>query len=116
MRGAVMELAVWWVVLVTLTLGLIGPATPVELVAAVLAATAAAGAARRVRRAAGRRPGVGPGVPRALAVLPYALLRGCALLVRALARAERPQGVRRPRPEVAPRRVERALCRVDEAA
>ncbi|MFI8461859.1 hypothetical protein [Kitasatospora sp. NPDC085464] len=102
MRGAVVEIAVWFGVLVGMTVVLISSVSPVELLVAGVAASGGALAARRLRLAAGIDPGGARGALRSAARLPGAVLGGCAVLARAvLARAllsgPRQAGLRRVR-------------------
>ncbi|MFJ2956603.1 hypothetical protein [Streptomyces sp. NPDC087270] len=81
-RTAVTEVAAWWVVMVALTVVLISSVGPVELAVAAVAGLGAAFAARRIRRAVRLGRPRGRGAPRALAVLPWSLVRGAAVLAR----------------------------------
>jgi hypothetical protein len=95
-RTAVAEVAAWWVLLAALDVVLISSVDPVELLVAAAAALAGALAAHRVRRAVGVGRPHGRGALRALAALPWSLLRGSAALAGAVARGgRRPGGVRR---------------------
>jgi hypothetical protein len=85
-RPVLIEFVVWWAALVAVTVVLISSVGTVELVVAAVAAAGAAAAGRRLRRAVGRdvAPGRGRagGAGRALAALPWSVLRGTAVLVR----------------------------------
>ncbi|BBA95547.1 hypothetical protein RVR_447 [Actinacidiphila reveromycinica] len=95
-RTAVVEVAAWWALLVALDVVLISSVGPVELLVAAVAAAGGALAARRVRRAVRLGRPHGRGAPRAVAALPWSLLRGTAVLARAVLRGgRRPGGVRR---------------------
>jgi hypothetical protein len=95
-RTAVAEVAAWWVLLAALDVVLISSVNPVELLVAAGAALAGALAAHRLRRAVGIGRPHGRGALRALAALPWSLLRGSAALAGAVVRGgRRPGGVRR---------------------
>ncbi|WP_435175247.1 hypothetical protein [Actinacidiphila sp. bgisy145] len=95
-RTAVAEVAAWWVLLAALDVVLISSVNPVELLVAAGAALAGAMAAHRLRRAVGIGRPHGRGALRALAALPWSLLRGSAALAGAVVRGgRRPGGVRR---------------------
>ncbi|MEE4546900.1 hypothetical protein V2S66_33660 [Streptomyces sp. V4-01] len=82
--AAVVEVGAWWAVLFAVTVVAVGPLNTVELAVAVAAAAGAALAARWVRLAAGATLGGTGGAARALALLPWSLLRGCGLLAAAM--------------------------------
>ncbi|WP_329174427.1 hypothetical protein [Streptomyces sp. NBC_01477] len=99
MRTAVVELVAWWAVLAATSVMLISSVVPVELLVAALAAAAGAFAARRIRLAVGLRLSPPGGALRAAALLPWSVVRGCAVLIRATSgradRAGRAAGLRR---------------------
>ncbi|MFB7668221.1 hypothetical protein ACFC1R_30600 [Kitasatospora sp. NPDC056138] len=87
MRGAVTEVALWSGVLVIMTVMLISSVSPVELVVAAVTGVGGALCARRVRLAAQVSVTGWRGACRAvLLLLPFALLRGCSVLLRSLGR------------------------------
>ncbi|MEU6866643.1 hypothetical protein ABZ924_25845 [Streptomyces sp. NPDC046876] len=86
MRGAAVELLVWWAVLTGMTVVSISSPDPVELLVAAAVAAAAAVVARQTRRAAGVGVRGWAGAPRACAALPVAAVRGLGVLLAALAR------------------------------
>lgn len=80
MRGAAVEILVWWAVLMGVTVVLISSLGPVELLVAGVAAAGAAVVVRFMRRAADVRVRGTAGAPRAVAGLPLAAVRGLAAL------------------------------------
>lgn len=97
MRGAVVEIAVWFGVLVAVTVVSISSVSPVELLVAGVGALGGAFAGRRLRLAADVTPGGARNAARAAVRVPGAVLNGCAVLARALLRGPRAAGVRRLR-------------------
>ncbi|MFK0044091.1 hypothetical protein ACIQU4_08285 [Streptomyces sp. NPDC090741] len=80
MRGAAVEILVWWAVLMGVTVLLISSLSPVELLVAGVAAAGAAVVVRVMRRAADVRVRGTAGALRAVAGLPLAAVRGLAVL------------------------------------
>ncbi|MYT23359.1 hypothetical protein GTW69_24250 [Streptomyces sp. SID7760] len=80
MGGAVIEILVWWAVLMGVTVVCVSSLGSVELLVAAVTAAAAAVVVRRMRRAADVRVSGFSGAPRAVAGLPLAAFRGLAVL------------------------------------
>ncbi|MFJ3233991.1 hypothetical protein [Streptomyces sp. NPDC086787] len=96
MPAAAVEVMAWFAVLSAMAVVCVGPLSPVELTVGALAALGGAFAARRVRLAAGVGWGGGRGAPRAVLMLPAAVVGGIAALLTTLAH-RRGSGSRRLR-------------------
>ncbi|MFG2819617.1 hypothetical protein ACGFX4_09340 [Kitasatospora sp. NPDC048365] len=81
-----LEIAMWFAVLLGVTVVSIGSVSPVELVVAGIAALGGALVARRMRRVAGVQVAGARGAGRAVLALPAAVGRGTAVLVKAVVR------------------------------
>ncbi|MEU7384572.1 MULTISPECIES: hypothetical protein [unclassified Streptomyces] len=97
MRAATVEIVVWCAVLFGVTVVSISTVSPVELTVAGLASLGAAFAARRMRPAAGVRVRGIRCAARAAVSLPYAVVRGLAVLVSSVAARPVEASVRRTR-------------------
>ncbi|MFD4950585.1 hypothetical protein [Streptomyces sp. NPDC058451] len=91
------EIVVWCGVLIGVTVVSISSVSPVELMVAGLAALGAAFAARRMRLAAGVHVRGARGAVRAAVSLPWAVVRGLAVLVSSVATDPTNASVRRVR-------------------
>ncbi|MDY0811365.1 hypothetical protein [Kitasatospora purpeofusca] len=96
MRAGV-GIAVWCAVLLGLTVVLVDSVTPVELAVAGVAAVGGAVAAQRIRSAADAGFSGSRRAARAVLLLPWAVVRGLAVLLAALARRPGTAVVRRVR-------------------
>ncbi|MFF4759357.1 hypothetical protein [Streptomyces sp. NPDC001292] len=85
MWAGTVEIVVWCAVLIGVTVVSISSVSPVELTVAGLAALGGAFAARRMRLAAGVRVKGVRSAARAAVALPYAIVRGLAVLVSSVA-------------------------------
>ncbi|MGW1892341.1 hypothetical protein ACWCP6_19110 [Streptomyces sp. NPDC002004] len=86
MRAGLVEIAVWCGVLTAIVVVSISSLSPVELIVAGLSALGAAFAARRMRLATGLGWQGARHAARATALLPGAVLRGCAALLTMMVR------------------------------
>ncbi|MFB7055931.1 hypothetical protein ACFY0N_08755 [Streptomyces vinaceus] len=109
MGGAMVEILVWWAVLMGVTVVSISSLDAVELLVAAVAAAGAAVVVRLMRRAADVRVSGASGALRAVAGLPFAAVRGLAVLAGVV--AGRGTGRSRGREARGPGRIRRIRLR-----